>query len=490
MLATVAVLLVGARMLRYAELAVLGGTGVATVGLAVISSVRRPRVSVVIRVSPRRVARGEPATLAVALSNLSRRSSPSFVLQLPSGSALARSDQTPPCVSRRGRRATTTGGPIRTGYRKGRGRCAVAGSVGGSDAVPEQMERAGPPESTVVLRVPRLPGCGNRSFELALPTQTRGVLRLGPAEVIRSDPFGLVVRRQHLSAAATLHIRPRARPLAPLASAPSREPDGQTGYGTAGGLEVHTLRRYTAGEDLRLVHWPSSARAGELMIRTHVDPTEPAATVVLDVRPAAYPPGRAGAAAFEEAVDVTAAAVMTCAREAFGVRLVTTAGLRVTGRRRRRDADVLLDELAAVDLDGRATLDVVGTLRRGGLGTLVLVTGGFDRRALAALAAVGHAYGRVVLVRVGPRSTATARAVDRRDSSDRARLRPMPPVRAMRLAGRARLPVRGGHRPDGQGLRTDGRLTVIDVPDAETLVERWPATDRTGWWDATWDGRR
>ncbi len=464
MLAAVATLLAGARALRYAELDVLAGTAIASVGLAVVFCARRPRVSAVLRVSPRQVARGEPAELVVALTNLSRWSSPAFVLRLDAGPVPDSAGQPADCVAE------------------------------GSPAA-DLAEPAGSARQAMVLRIAHLPRRGSRSFVLALPTDARGVLRVGSGELIRADPFGLVVRRQALATDATLYIRPRARRLAPLASAPSREPDGQTGHGTAGGLEIHTLRPYAAGEDLRLVHWPSSARAGELMVRTHVDPTEPAATVVLDVRPGAYPQGRAGAAAFEEAVEAAAAVTMTCAREAFGVRLVTTAGLRVAGRRRRRDADVLLDELAAVRLDERASLDVVGTLRRGGFGTLVLVTGGFDRQALGALTPVGHAYGRVVLVRVGPRSAATARAVDRRDSADRARLRHAPPVRATGLSGRAgsRLPgghhPGGGHHPDGLGLRTAGRMTVIDVPDAAALAARWPAAGRSGW-AVTWDGRR
>ncbi|MCK9893061.1 DUF58 domain-containing protein [Frankia sp. AgB32] len=458
MLAAVTVLLAGARILRYAELDVLGGTGIASVGLAVAFCARRPRVSAVLRTSPGQVARGEPAELVIALTNLSRWSSPAFLLRLAAGPDPDLVD--PP-----------------------------AASVVASGSAADRAELAGAARQEVVLRIPHLRCRGSRSFVLALPTHDRGVLRLGPAEVIRSDPFGLVVRRQALATDATLYVRPRVRHLAPLASAPSREPDGQTGRGTVGGLEIHTLRQYAAGEDLRLVHWPSSARTGELMVRTHVDPTEPAATVVLDVRPGAYPPGRPGAAAFEEAVEATAAMVMTCAREAFGVRLVTTAGLRVAGRRRRQDADVLLDELAAVRLDERATLDVVGTLRRGGFGTLVLVTGGFDRQALAALAPVGHAYGRVVLVRVGPRSVATARAVDRRDSSDRARLRHVPPVRATGLPGWARSRLPGGYHPDELGLRTAGRTTVIDVPEAAALAARWPAAGRSGW-AVAWDGRR
>ncbi|WP_261556444.1 DUF58 domain-containing protein [Frankia tisae] len=474
MCVTVAVLLLGARMLRYAELAVLGGAGAAAMGLAAVTAVRRPRVSVAVRVSPRRVTRGEPATLSVTVRNLSRWPSPSFILHLPHGPAAVRPDRPVPAAPRAGRLLAASD-LVETWWERR--------APGGTARVhPLSSDGLDSPGAVVSVSVPRLAGSGHRTFELALDTSRRGVIRLGPVEVIRSDPFGLARRRQRLPAVDTLHVRPRTRPLVPLASAPSRDPDGQTGRGSTGGLEIHTLRRYAPGEDLRLVHWASSARAGELMVRTHVDPSEPAATVVLDNRPAAYPPGRVGVATFEEAVDIAAAAVMTCAQEAFGVRLVTTAGLRVAGRRRRRDADVLMDELAGVRLDDTASLDVVATLRRGGLGTLVLVTGGFDRQALAALAAVAHAYGRVVLVRVGPRSQAAARAVDRRDSSDRARLRTASPGRVVGIGVLGGTVPTSGTRLDGTTLRAAGRLTVIDIPDADALADHWPTGERNPRW--------
>ncbi|MCK9920997.1 DUF58 domain-containing protein [Frankia sp. AgPm24] len=476
LLATAAVLLAGARLVHYPEVAVLGGTAAAAVALSLIVAVRQPRASAELRVSPHRVARGEPATLMIILRNHSRWTAPSFVLRLPLTTTVPRSEQD-----------MASARP----YPSDDGSAAPAGDSLASDSERSDSElsrgessRRDRASARVLVPISRLPGAGTRTIEVVLPTEERGMITVGPVEITRSDPFGLVLRSQRLPGTATLHVRPIVAPLAPLASAPSREPDGQTGHGTAGGLEIHTLRPYATGEDLRLVHWPSSARAGELMVRTHMDPTEPAATVVLDVRRDAYPPGGAGRAAFEAAVDVAAAAVMTCAREAFGVRLVTTAGLRVLGRRRRRDADLLLDELATVEWADDATLDVLGTLRRGGLGTLVLVTGGFDRAAVAALTPVGHAYGRVVLVRVGPRSEATARAVLRRDSGERARLRPVSPTRASEVVSGRSLVAgavaarRGAAHLSrvGAGPGRAGRLTVIDVPDAAALAGRWPAT--------------
>jgi uncharacterized protein (DUF58 family) len=195
------------------------------------------------------------------------------------------------------------------------------------------------------------------------------------------------------------------------------------------------------------------------MVRQHVEPSEPAGTVVLDTRPAAYPPGSTGLEAFEEAVDAAAAAVLACAREPYGVVLLTTGGLRLVGRGRRFDGDVLLDELAAVRPDPDATLDVLNTLRRGGVGTLAVVTGGLDGGQLAAVSRIVHRFGRVVLIRVGPRSMAAVRARARRTPTERPRLRRVTAF------------------PSTVGASVAGRLCVLDVPTAADLPAAWPAAD-------------
>ena len=81
--------------------------------------------------------------------------------------------------------------------------------------------------------------------------------------------------------ADVLRVRPKTVALGAPPAAPSRDPDGRTADGAAGGVIFHGLREYVSGEDLRFVHWPSSARTGVLMVREHVEPSEPASIVVL-----------------------------------------------------------------------------------------------------------------------------------------------------------------------------------------------------------------
>ncbi|EFC83952.1 DUF58 domain-containing protein [Parafrankia sp. EUN1f] len=423
-----------ASLLRYVELVLLTAAGAAALLLAVVSVARPPRVGVGLRLTAEAVSRGEEAALVVTVVNHSRWTAPPFTL----------------CVSAI---------PADPGAPSGPGAPPVPGVLSGPGVPSVPGVLSGPLARPAVVGVRRLRGGAGHEVVLPLDTAVRAVSRIGPCWVDRRDPFGLAHRRQSLGEAVTLRVRPRTQALVSPPTAPARDPDGSSGSGTAGGLMFHMLREYTPGEDLRLVHWAASARLGTLMVRTHVDPSEPASTVVLDTRRCAYPAGPVGAAVFEDAVDAAASAVLACARGAYGVRLVTSGGVRMTGRRRAADVDSLLDQLAAVAPDEGTSLEVLRTLRRGPVGTLVLVTGGIGRDAITALTPVAHAFGQVIVLRLGPRSEAVARAWGRRTPADRARLR--------------------RHRAKGEQWKTFAAGTTRILHSSDGL-DPWASRDRRG----------
>ena len=53
-----------------------------------------------------------------------------------------------------------------------------------------------------------------------------------------------------------------------------------------GGTDLVGLHEYTMGDDLRRLHWATSARTGTLMVREDADPAEPHVCVLLDDRAA------------------------------------------------------------------------------------------------------------------------------------------------------------------------------------------------------------
>jgi hypothetical protein len=82
------------------------------------------------------------------------------------------------------------------------------------------------------------------------------------------------------------------------------------------------------GDDLRRVHWASSARTGTLMVREDAEPSEPHLVVLLDDRVASWTrtAGPDGEAAFEEAVEVAAGVTALAADQGRPVRLRTVSG--------------------------------------------------------------------------------------------------------------------------------------------------------------------
>ena len=86
------------------------------------------------------------------------------------------------------------------------------------------------------------------------------------------------------------------------------------------GDEFLTLREYELGDDLRRVHWRSTARTGELMIRQDEARWRSRAAVVLDVHPDGHDDE-----SFEVAVEAAASVVARLVRLQRRVEVVTSA---------------------------------------------------------------------------------------------------------------------------------------------------------------------
>ena len=356
-LATVGSALLAAA-LGYRELTLLAAAGATALLAAVLAVARQVPLAVELRLDHPHVQRGDPARLTVTLTGDASRRTPPVVV------TVARAAANP----------------------------AAATSPGSVD-------------------VPALGRAARAAFDVELDTSTRGVVDVGPVGLRRTDRFGLLVRVATGGELTRLHVWPRPRGIAPLPSPRSRDVGGPAHDGAPGGVMFSSLREYVPGDDLRRVHWPSSARRGELLVREHADPGEPVSTVLLDTRSAGYPPGPGGDVGFDEAVDVAASVVLASTRSRSPVRLVTTSGLSVVGRRRQADAATFLDALAVVTRDETASLDVVATSRRGGVGTLTVVTGTAETGQLAAVASVVHRFEQVVVLRVGARRPGRVRRV-------------------------------------------------------------------------------
>jgi len=205
--------------------------------------------------------------------------------------------------------------------------------------------------------VPPLAAGATARAAYRIPTRRRGRYRVGPLSVAVTDPFGLARRSERSAGDAELVVRPRVYEiLAPVAvgSRISAEPEATSARAVVSDLgdEFVTLRDYELGDDLRRVHWRSTARTGELMIRQDETRWRSRAAVVLDVLPGAH-----DAASFEVAVEAAASVTARLVRLRRRVEVVTSAGqLLGTGGDARHD---VIDALATVGPDDDDKLPTV-----------------------------------------------------------------------------------------------------------------------------------
>ncbi|HLA67944.1 MAG TPA: DUF58 domain-containing protein [Acidimicrobiia bacterium] len=233
--------------------------------------------------------------------------------------------------------------------------------------------------------------------------RSRGVFRVGPAELAITDPFALVERRSPTGQPDRLTVYPRVERFTGFPSVRGIDPAVQSArptFAPYGGEDFFTLREYQVGDDLRRVHWPSSAKRDALMIKQLEVPWQARALVVLDARADRYPTPEA----FEHAVRGAASAVTHLHRGGFSPELWSSE--RSPGSRSDNRYQHAMEMLASIqptpNLDLRRT---VARLRRQGVGggALILVTGIPDEGVLGAYRVLAKDFTRTVVMVVADR---------------------------------------------------------------------------------------
>jgi uncharacterized protein (DUF58 family) len=158
------------------------------------------------------------------------------------------------------------------------------------------------------------------------------------------------------------------RPL-PVGRVPDFE-GRRTDAARSGTVTFSSLREYVPGDDPRRIHWRTTARTGTLIVREHIDTTEPTTTVVLDTRAAAMDPE-----AFEHAVQAAASVAEATTRAGRPARVVILG--EDPARLARLGAVSTLDRLAAAQRtpDGDPVRLMEAVQRTPAGGALVVVTG-------------------------------------------------------------------------------------------------------------------
>jgi uncharacterized protein (DUF58 family) len=244
--------------------------------------------------------------------------------------------------------------------------------------------------------VDRMGSRWQRTIGYTVRCEVRGKFGVGPLTVRLSDPFGMVDLDRTFTSTSSLVVTPRVVSLSPipLSGAWTGSGDNRPRAFASGSAEDVTVREYRRGDDLRRVHWRSSARVGELMVRREEQPWQSRATLFLDTRASAHH-GRGAASSLEAAVSAAASVAVHLVQRGFTVRLVTSAGEEPGGAWHERggaagETSSLLESLAVVTADGRVDIDTRWLQEPGHTGLLVAVLGGVAEQDRPALARMRH----------------------------------------------------------------------------------------------------
>ncbi|MGA4507798.1 DUF58 domain-containing protein [Propionibacteriaceae bacterium G1746] len=203
-------------------------------------------------------------------------------------------------------------------------------------------------EDDASFAIPSLGGGAVHEDLFEIPTRRRGVIPVGPARSVQGDPFGLSGRATDWTEVTELFVHPRTVNLPGRQTGFIHDLEGHaTNQLTASDMSFHALREYVPGDDRRHIHWRSSARTGDLMVRQFEETRQSRVALALDTATASY----FDEDEFELAVSVVGSVAIQCVREENPLALMTTIDVLPAVSAMRA-----LDELCRVDTHPRGTL--------------------------------------------------------------------------------------------------------------------------------------
>lgn len=223
-----------------------------------------------------------------------------------------------------------------------------------------------------------------RTVEYPLLGRVRGRFSTGPLRVRTTDPLGLVQLDRQFAATSDVMVTPTIVPLPAIRLAGGGGSTGEARPHRVGvvGQDDALVREYRQGDDVRRIHWRSTARRGDLMVRREEQAWDPSATLILDSRASAHA-GRGMQHSLEWAVSAAASVAIHFLDDGFSVEIYEADGsMRISGSMghhssasrelvitrltelRARSATSLgyATETAAVERAGQLVLAVLGRL--------------------------------------------------------------------------------------------------------------------------------
>lgn len=267
--------------------------------------------------------------------------------------------------------------------------------------------------------VPLLVGRAQHVERLRIAAPRRGIIRVGPMQFTRGDPIGILRREIGWPQVEEIYVHPVTSRLPSTSAGFLKDIEGQpTTHIVDSDLAFHAIREYVPGDSRRHVHWKSTAKTGQLMVRQFEETRRARIAVILDVQADEF----SSEDEFELGVSAATSLALQAVRDGREVLMVTSGRSQLRRGREiaittlpTRSPKGLLDATCAIELDESAErLEAVTRLTAqtfAGLSIAFMVTGSLvtmDRLQRSAFAFPTNATS--VVVRVEPGAEPTLRA--------------------------------------------------------------------------------
>jgi uncharacterized protein (DUF58 family) len=174
----------------------------------------------------------------------------------------------------------------------------------------------------VEAHIPLLRAGAEHREQITISAPRRGVIPVGPMTISRGDPLGILRREQAWPEVQTIYVHPVTTPIPSTSAGLMRDLEGAaTSTIVDSDLAFHAIRDYLPGDSRRHVHWKSTAKTGQLMVRQYEETRRSRIAVVLDLDAARYTSDDE----FELAVSAAASLALQAVRDGREVLITTSA---------------------------------------------------------------------------------------------------------------------------------------------------------------------
>ncbi len=139
------------------------------------------------------------------------------------------------------------------------------------------------------VHVPLLRAGHTHVEQVSIAAHRRGVIRVGPVTSVRADPIGLLKREVAWAEVNELFVHPVTTPMPSTSAGFIKDLEGNPSAEIVDSdISFHAIRQYVLGDQRRNIHWKSTAKTGQLMVRQYEETRRSRLAIVLSLDETEY----------------------------------------------------------------------------------------------------------------------------------------------------------------------------------------------------------